>query len=156
MKGKTIVAYALVFMMCLAGCSNNQQADIDAEVTKLEEEAKKTLQDVQEYSKEDIEKATTYIHENMSKVKDDEVVKNLIKAGTYLEAAAKAGATESSQKLAKLGKDIHTYASDVYKAADDKKDAIIKESSNMISSWKDTLNKEKNKLIDEFQKFINH
>lgn len=87
---------------------------------------------------------------------DDEVVKNLIKAGTYLEAAAKAGATESSQKLAKLGKDIHTYASDVYKAADDKKDAIIKESSNMISSWKDTLNKEKNKLIDEFQKFINH
>lgn len=155
MKGKHIVASALAVTICLMGCSNNKQADIDAEVTKLEE-AKKTLQDVQEYSKEDIEKATTYIHENMNKVKDDEVVKNLIKAGTYLEAAAKAGATESSQKLAKLGKDIHTYASDVYKAADDKKDAIIKESSNMISSWKDTLNKEKNKLIDEFQKFINH
>ena len=154
MKGKHIVASALAVTICLMGCSNNKQADIDAEVTKLEEEAKKTLQDVQEYSKEDIEKATTYIHENMNKVKDDEVVKNLIKAGTYLEAAAKAGATESSQKLAKLGKD--TYASDVYKAADDKKDAIIKESSNMISSWKDTLNKEKNKLIDEFQKFINH
>ena len=156
MKGKHIVASALAVTICLMGCSNNKQADIDAEVTKLEEEAKKTLQDVQEYSKEDIEKATTYIHENMNKVKDDEVVKNLIKAGTYLEAADKAGATESSQKLAKLGKDIHTYASDVYKAADDKKDAIIKESSNMISSWKDTLNKEKNKLIDEFQKFINH
>ena len=61
---------------------------------------------MQEYSKEDIEKATTYIHENMNKVKDDEVVKNLIKAGTYLEAAAKAGATESSQKLAKLGKEM--------------------------------------------------
>lgn len=62
MKGKHIVASALAVTICLMGCSNNKQADIDAEVTKLEEEAKKTLQDVQEYSKEDIEKATTYIH----------------------------------------------------------------------------------------------
>ena len=75
MKGKHIVASALAVTICLMGCSNNKQADIDAEVTKLEEEAKKTLQDVQEYSKEDIEKATTYIHENMNKVKEKTFIK---------------------------------------------------------------------------------
>lgn len=41
MKGKHIVASALAVTICLMGCSNNKQADIDAEVTKLEEEAKK-------------------------------------------------------------------------------------------------------------------
>ena len=46
----------------------NQNAWKECKVTKLEEEEKKTLQDVQEYSKEDIEKATTYIHENRNKV----------------------------------------------------------------------------------------
>ena len=84
MKGKHIVASALAVTICLMGCSNNKQADIDAEVTKLEEEAKKTLQDVQEYSKEDIEKATTYIHENMNKVKDDFFIEQIKKDGIII------------------------------------------------------------------------
>lgn len=118
----------MALTLVLSGCSGDDVKEKEKELTKIEETVVSDVEALESYAKEDIEEATTFIQENIDKVKDGEVAKKLAEYGYYLENVAKKEGEVINHDLAKLGKETSELAKKVYTATEDEKDDIIEES----------------------------
>lgn len=141
----------------LVGCTTKEDKDTATnDLTTIDEKVKKEIDGTTEFSRDKIDEAVTYIHENRDNMKDSEVSKKVYEYSVYLENAAKNGANAANHDISKFASKTKEYATNVYTASKDEVDNIINDSKDAIHNMDDDINKDKDKFVDEFHKLVNN
>lgn len=173
MKKKLGAFFAVLFcFLSLTGCTDKKGNDVtditdtDKEekdkdtadkMDTIDEKARNDVANADQIAKDDIDKAVTYINENINDpFKDETVTEKLAYYGAYLREAGKRTTEGSSHELAKMGDNVHTYIKNIYNKTETETGKV---SADLKTGIHDSLEKIRNKkdtMVDDFHKTINN
>lgn len=123
-------------------------------LSKVDDQLKNKYGSDYEVTNKDVSEAVTYIHENISNIKDRSVAKNLYEKGSYLEMVADIGNVSADDSIRRLGEKTKEYAKKVYEAKDDEVSDIIDNGKSDFEDFKTEFNDGVDNAVNKFMNFF--
>lgn len=173
MKKKIGTFLTILFcFLALTGCTDKKGNDVtdvtdtDKEekdkdtadkMDTIAEKAKNDVANADEIAKEDIEKAVTYIDENINDpFKDETVTEKLAYYGAYLREAGKRTTEGTTHEITKMGSNVHTYIKNIYTKAETETGKVSTDLKADIHNGLQKVRDKKDEMITDFHKTINN
>lgn len=118
---------------------------------EIEDFVKTEVEKTKEFSKEKMDEAIGYIHDNIDKVKDVDISKKVYEYASYLEHAAKKTGVSIEHDVVKFAGNAKEYASKMY----DKSEDIVEDGMDMIKKQAHTFIHEGKEMVDDFLHSLN-